>query len=175
MMQKKNRKSHLATPLSPGTQALLKSEGPFAGGRTPSNDTSNSKTPTSGEIPIAASAGTSSASHLYNGQTTPAPPVTIQRVMSSDTGAGLSNNKNDSSVSSSSERPDYPPRTSSTGMMSGGKPVDKESSPLPTTLMPIRPAPGTNSSSSHHSPVPPHSAGRDSRRTPGYPEEARPF
>ncbi|KAI9823149.1 MAG: MAP kinase kinase (MEK) [Thelocarpon impressellum] len=47
LMEKHNRKSHLAPQLSPSTQALLRSDDSSS-----SKDTSNTKTPTSGEIPI---------------------------------------------------------------------------------------------------------------------------
>ncbi|KAI9813583.1 MAG: MAP kinase kinase (MEK) [Pycnora praestabilis] len=46
MMEKHNRKSHLAPKLSPATQALLRESS------TTSQETNASKTPTSGEIPI---------------------------------------------------------------------------------------------------------------------------
>ncbi|KAI9684476.1 MAG: MAP kinase kinase (MEK) [Trizodia sp. TS-e1964] len=46
MMEKHNRTSHLAPLLSPATQSLLRDD-------SPSTETMNSKTPTSGEIPIA--------------------------------------------------------------------------------------------------------------------------
>ena len=49
MMERHNRKSHLAPQLSPSTQALLRGEATLS----PSKESSNaSKTPTSGDIPF---------------------------------------------------------------------------------------------------------------------------
>ena len=49
LMEKHNRKSHLARQLSPVTQAFLKNSGV----ETPSRDTDSSRTPKASEIPIA--------------------------------------------------------------------------------------------------------------------------
>ncbi|KAI0393292.1 kinase-like domain-containing protein [Xylariaceae sp. FL0594] len=49
LMERDNRKSHLAPQLSPGTQEFLKS----ADSPIPANDSNSAYTPTSGEIPIA--------------------------------------------------------------------------------------------------------------------------
>ena len=133
-MQKANRKSHLQAPLSPATQALLRSEGQFSNGPSPNRDASNSKTPPSGEIPIAASAGTqasaaSSAAFI--------PDQAVQRVMSAGlNGGGIHN-------SYANDRPGYPPRTSSTSSMSNGKPTARDGphTYIQPTAMPIRPAP----------------------------------
>lgn len=136
MMQKNNRKSHLAAPLSPSTQALLKSEGPFAGGGlSPSRDTSMSKTPTSGEIPIAASAGTSAPSQYAPDKPQQAAPerAGVQRVLSADpNGSGLQT----SLRSPAPERPAFPPRTSSTSVLPSPSPSNSQS-----MVMPIRAAP----------------------------------
>ena len=129
MMQKANRQSHLQAPLSPATQALLRTEGPFSSGHSPNKDASNSKTPTSGEIPIAASAGTQ-ASAASSAAFAPEPGV--HRVMSADMN-GVHNHN-----SFAAERPGYPPRTSSASSK-----LQSRDGPhyMQQTVMPIRPAP----------------------------------
>ena len=139
MMQKANRKSHLQAPLSPATQALLRSEGPFSGGHSPGRDPSNSKTPTSGEIPIAASAGTQDSASSTSTFT----PESVHRVMSADVAGGHHN-------SYANERPGYPPRTSSA---SSKLPTRDSQTYIQPTAMPFRPAPPTG-------PLP-HPPGRD--------------
>lgn len=54
MMERHNRKSHLAPQLSPSTQALLRGESALSPSKESSASTA-SKTPTSGDIPIAQS------------------------------------------------------------------------------------------------------------------------
>jgi hypothetical protein len=124
MMQKANRKSHLQAPLSPATQAMLRSEGPFSSGPSP-NKAADSKTPTSGEIPIAASAGTQATAFL--------PEPGVHRVMSAEVNGSGSHN----GYSSPHDRPGYPPRTSSTSVL----PTKSERGSMQSMVMPIRPAP----------------------------------
>ena len=138
MMQKANRKSHLQAPLSPATQALLRSEGPFSGGHSPGRDTSSSKTPGSADIPTTASTNTS----ISTAPSSYEPEPGVQRVMSAEVNGthGPSNYPNQYS----SQRPAYPPRTSSTSMISSDKTREKEHDRQPyiqPTIMPIRPAP----------------------------------
>ena len=126
MMQKANRKSHLQAPLSPATQALLKSEGPFSGGST--SQAKDSKTPTSGEIPIVASSSTQSFV-----------PEPVHRVMSAD----ISNESSTNGYSDyTSERPGFPPRTSSTSILpSRTRESSERNSFVPQSGVAIRPAP----------------------------------
>ena len=139
MMQKANRKSHLQAPLSPATQALLRSDGPFSGGHSPGRDTSNSKTPVSADIPTTASTNTSisTAPSSYD------PDPGVQRVMSAE----VNGNHGASGYSSQhhhSQRPTYPPRTSSSSMIPNERSRDREHDRQPyiqPTTMPIRPAP----------------------------------
>ena len=148
MMQKANRKSHLQAPLSPATQALLRTEGPFSSSHSPGKDGSIAKTPTSGEIPIAASAGTQASSGFM-------PEPGVHRVQSAEiNGTGSHNGY---SAQHSSERPSYPPRTSSTSVIPGrGKENAERNSFIQPTVMPIRPAP--------NGPLPQPPGSRDSMR-----------
>ena len=59
LMEKHNRKSHLAPQLSPSTQSLLRNDDSAS-----SRDTPNTKTPTSGEILIARDVGQSPPSSV---------------------------------------------------------------------------------------------------------------
>lgn len=156
-MQKANRKSHLQAPLSPATQALLRSEGPLSGGHSPGKDIT-SKTPTSGEIPIAASAGAqASASSTFS------PEPGVHRVQSEDVNGTGSHNGYASY--SQSDRPSYPPRTSSTSGISGKGKESSERHPfIQPTVMPIRPAPPPNG------PLPHPPGSRDSMRRYGHGE-----
>lgn len=134
MMQRSNRKSHLTAPLSPATQALLRSEGPFSSGASPSRDTSissTSKTPTSGEIPIATVPSATSSVTSYSSEP-------VQRVLS----ANMNGSNNTFSGPNPLERPTYPPRTSSTSVLPSARPRDSENQSFTQpTVMPIRPAP----------------------------------
>ena len=130
MMQKANRQSHLQAPLSPATQALLRTEGPFSSGHSPNKDASNSRTPTSGDIPIAASAGTQASAS--SSSTAFAPEPAVHRVMSADINGAHNHN------SYAAERPGYPPRTSSA---SSKLPSRDSQNYMHPTVMPIRPAP----------------------------------
>jgi mitogen-activated protein kinase kinase len=130
MMQRSNRKSHLTAPLSPATQALLRSEGPFsggAGGPSASSETTNGRTPTSADITIAANDGATS-------QFSP-DSSSFHRVSS----AGVNGSNGQVPGQNPLERPSFPPRTSSTSVI-GGKSADTNTIAL--TTMPIRPAPG---------------------------------
>ena len=126
MMVTNNRKSHLTAPLSPSTQALLRSGDSSAfTGSSPSKDTTVSKTPTSGEIPIA----DGNAGQAY------AEPH-LQRVLSAEVNGSNGLFPNQSPL----ERPSYPPRTSSTSVVPTGRSREQESYSA-QTVMPIRPAP----------------------------------
>ena len=155
-MQKANRKSHLQAPLSPATQALLRTEGPFSSGHSPSKDVSNSKTPTSGEIPIAASAGTQASA---SSTSTFAPGQCVHRVMSADVNGGHHN-------SFANERPGYPPRTSSA---SSKLPTRESQTYIQPTTMPFRPAPPPGGPLPH----PPGRDGLPTRRPMGYPQHGQ--
>ena len=161
-MQRSNRKSHLTAPLSPATQALLRSEGPFSSGQSPSRDTTDSKTPTSGEIPIATSSSSSASyapiavssagSNSYN-------PEPVSRVLSAEV-----NGTNGAFTGQSPiQRPSFPPRTSSTSVLSHGRSRDHENSYIHPTSMPIRPAPPPGGPL----PMPPTGSSRMYTRRPG--------
>ena len=110
MMERHNRKSHLAPQLSPSTQALLRGETVAS----PSKESSASKTPTSGEIPIAGGEDVK-----------PSPPLDMSAVQ-----RALPQEVNGTSMyptpSSSYERPSFPPRTSSTSAIQSSRPRDSE-------------------------------------------------
>ena len=144
MMERHNRKSHLAPQLSPSTQALLRGETVAS----PSKDSASSKTPTSGEIPIAGDDMKASP---------PSDPPAVQRVFSADVNGGGMHPKRGSAI----ERPNFPPRTSSTSVLMTGRPKEIDSH-IPTTVLPIRPAPPP----SGPLPAPPigNSRGQSSRR-----------
>ncbi|MCJ1486189.1 MAP kinase kinase (MEK) [Schaereria dolodes] len=136
MMERHNRKSHLAPQLSPATQALLRGE---PSSSPLSKDNTNTKTPTSGDIPIA------------DDQSQPYAPnePAIQRVLSAEVNGNNGMFPNQSPL----ERPSFPPRTSSTSVLSLGRTRDVENSISssgrssqpghfdPPVVMPIRPAP----------------------------------
>lgn len=151
MMERHNRKSHLAPQLSPSTQALLRGESvPSPKGSTVSTV---SRTPTSSEIPIA-DEGTKASPR-------PEQPA-IQRVIPTEiNGASMYPSQN-----SAFDRQGFPPRTSSsTGPQSSRSRESESFSPKnglpshprdsgnfnphprdsgsfnPTTTLPIRPAP----------------------------------
>lgn len=131
MMVTNNRKSHLTAPLSPSTQALLRSgDSSVFSGSSPGKDTTMSKTPTSGEIPIA---DDRNATQPYT------QPVHIQRVLSAEVNGSNGMYPNQSPL----ERPSFPPRTSSTSVISSGRGRDREHENYvhPQMSMPIRPAP----------------------------------
>lgn len=146
MMEKHNRKSHLAPQLSPSTQALLRGESQPSPSKdsTPSAPSTATKTPTSGMIPIVDD----------DTRTTSTPEVAAsQRRPSNDiNGTGMYH-----SQTPAFERQGFPPRTSSnlsgpsTGRSRDGDTFSPTSG-LPshpkdsgnfnsTTTLPIRPAP----------------------------------
>ena len=96
MMERHNRKSHLAPKLSPSTQALLRGESVAS----PLLDTSNTKTPTSGDIPIGGA------------DVRPPLPTAIPSEINGSSGPSSSSN-------GMYDRPPFPPRTSSSGFSSG--------------------------------------------------------
>lgn len=97
MMERHNRKSHLAPQLSPSTQGLLRGDSISS----PSKESAASKTPTSGEIPIAGDG-------VKHSPASEQPAVS--RVYPAEVnGAGLH-----SAPTSNFERQVFPPRTSST-------------------------------------------------------------
>lgn len=96
-MERHNRKSHLAPQLSPSTQALLRGDSVSS----PSKESAASKTPTSGEIPIAGDGVKHSPASEQ---------PTVSRVYSADVnGTGLY-----AAQFSNFDRQAFPPRTSST-------------------------------------------------------------
>lgn len=139
MMERHNRKSHLAPQLSPSTQSLLLGESIGS----PSKESSALKTPTSGEIPIAGD------------DMKPSPPselVTSQHLLNPDAN-GINAHH---TTSSSYERPIFPPRSSSNSTLQAVRPRDSDSFTSTnallgrpkdtdgfstTTILPIRPAP----------------------------------
>lgn len=158
MMERHNRKSHLAPQLSPSTQALLRGE-PAVSPSKESSASTASKTPTSGDIPIA-------EEDTRPTLTSDQPPV--QRALASDV--------NGTSIYPSQtvtyERQGFPPRTSSSitqsprpreadtlspSMGLPNRPRDSGSFNSSTTL-PIRPAPPP----SGPLPVPPSTTLRNS-------------
>lgn len=128
MMERHNRKSHLAPQLSPSTQALLRGETTASPSRESSASTA-SKTPTSGDIPIA-------EENLRAAQTSD--PT---RAYSPAVGGGMYPNQA------------FPPRKSSTFSQSSSRARDVDGAPsydgVPNeirengsfTTLPIRPAP----------------------------------
>ena len=144
MMEKHNRKSHLAPKLSPSTQALLRGESQPSPSKesTPSTASTATKTPTSGIIPI------------VDDDMRPTPTADLyaaQRIPSNEVnGSGKYQTQ-----SAAYDRQGFPPRTSSnlSGPSSGrskegdgyggsmaAHPRDSGSF-NPTTTLPIRPAP----------------------------------
>ena len=139
MMERHNRKSHLAPQLSPSTQSLLLGESIGS----PSKESSASKTPTSGEIPIAGDDMKSSP---------PSELVAAQHPTSSDAKiTGVYH-----ATGPTFERPMFPPRSSSNSTLQVIRPRDIDSFSSPstalgrskdadgftsTTILPIRPAP----------------------------------
>ncbi len=97
MMERHNRKSHLAPQLSPSTQALLRGDSLSS----PSKESSTSKTPTSGDIPI----GGDGVKHS---------PASEQPAVSRVYSADVNGTSLYAAQISNFERPAFPPRTSST-------------------------------------------------------------
>lgn len=131
MMERHNRKSHLAPQLSPSTQALLRGETASPG--LPTSLSNASKTPTSGDIPIVED---------YARPTLPAEMVTAPADIN---GSGLYQPQ-----SVTFDRSGFPPRSSSTLAQTSSKPREsenvtttsrfppRESSGFASTILPIR-------------------------------------
>ena len=151
MMERHNRKSHLAPQLSPSTQALLRGES--VPSPKESTVSTMSKTPTSGEIPIADEGSKAS-------------PRSEQPAVQRPIPTEINGNGMYPSQSSAFDRQGFPPRTSSTIVAPSSRSREPESfSPKgglpshprdsgnfnpqprdsgnfnPTTTLPIRPAP----------------------------------
>ena len=151
MMERHNRKSHLAPQLSPATQALLRGESISS----PAKESAASKTPTSGEIPIAGEDVKSSP---------PSEQPAVQRVYSADINGGPIY----PTQSSNFDRAAFPPRTSSTfprenrpRESEGRNSVSFQSSrhkESETFNLPIRPAPPASGPPSGPLPPPPTSS-----------------
>ncbi|KAI4147060.1 MAG: hypothetical protein L6R39_003260 [Caloplaca ligustica] len=105
MMERHNRKSHLAPQLSPSTQALLRGDSVSS----PSKESAASKTPTSGEIPIAGDG----VKHSPPSEQQQQQPAAVSRVYSADVVNGTSLYA-PSQSSNNFDRQAFPPRTSST-------------------------------------------------------------
>ena len=114
-MERHNRKSHLAPQLSPSTQALLRGDSVAS----PSIDSSATKTPTSGDIPIG------------GGDVKPAMPTSIPLELNgSDAALAFGNGSYDRSA--------FPPRTSSSGLSGGRSQRDGDAYPAITVQSRIK-------------------------------------
>lgn len=152
MMERHNRKSHLAPQLSPSTQALLRGETAASPGIQSSASTT-SKTPTSGDIPIVEDYRTQDA----------IPDIVAPQVDLNGTGMYQPQ-------SVSFDRSGFPPRSSSNFAQPSSRPREsdalksssrfppRESSGFASTTLPIRSA-GPPSSTL---PQPPDTAFRNS-------------
>ena len=141
MLEKHNRKSHLAPQLSPATQALLKGDNTASPSRESADPTSATRTPTSSEIPIA------NDNHRTFSTSTSEPPMSARIV--DVNGGGIYPEH-----TPAYDTPNYPPRTSSSLSQSSSRSragtaqqdayagYPSESSGFNHTL-PIRPAPPT--------------------------------
>lgn len=168
MMERHNRKSHLAPQLSPSTQALLRGEGISS----PSKESSALKTPTSGEIPIGGGDDMKASPALdmcaaqralpieINGTNMyPTPPSSYERPLfpprTSSSSAVLSNRSRESEVFSSVPTQirsrDTDNINASTVLQTRPRDPDAYISPI---VLPIRPAPPTGPL-----PAPPGSTG----------------
>ena len=143
MMERHNRKSHLAPQLSPATEALLRGESIPSPKDTPASASTVTKTPTSGIIPIV-----EDDRKLVSQVEQPA----AQRIPSNEVnGTGMY-----PSQSASVDRQGFPPRTSSnisappTGRLRDGDSFSpkkglpshpRDSGNFNSTALPIRPAP----------------------------------
>lgn len=112
LMERENRKSHLAPQLSPSTQALLRGDSTSSPSKE-SSASSVSRTPTSGEIPIGGEAMKPSPSTDTNSINTPLNSAG-SRIKTPDTNGSSTY----SSKSLGLERP-FPPRTSSNSLLPG--------------------------------------------------------
>lgn len=134
MMERHNRKSHLAPQLSPSTQALLRGETAVSPGIQSSASTT-SKTPTSGDIPIA-------EEHPRPNATSDPAPAQVDL-----NGTGMYQSRN-----TSFDRSGFPPRSSSNFAQPSSRPREsdgfsassssrfpvRESSGFASTTLPIR-------------------------------------
>lgn len=121
MMERHNRKSHLAPQLSPSTQALLRGEGVSS----PSKESSALKTPTSGEIPIGGGDDMKASPALDMCAVQHALPIEINGTNMYPT------------PPSSYERPLFPPRTSSSSAVQPSRSRESEIfGSLPTQIRP---------------------------------------
>ena len=165
MLEKHNRKSHLAPQLSPSTKALLRDgSGSTTSASSPSKD---SRTPTSAEIPIASDEGRALSPPLPTSirhniskqqQSDPlnarqGPGETTPSYDTADVNGSIGMQPYDEPPQQ--PRPAFPPRTSSSTAMSGHSRAGG-SSGMQTTTLPIRPAPPP----SGPLPPPPSSLGR---------------
>ena len=144
MMERHNRKSHLAPQLSPSTQAFLRKEATASPSReslASTASTATAKTPTSSEIPIA------------NDDQRPLPTSTSEPPMSSRITDVNGNGGIYPEQPAAYDTPSYPPRTSSslsqtsgrsrpTGSYDGYPGYPSDGGSFNHTL-PIRPAPPT--------------------------------
>ena len=108
-MERHNRKSHLAPQLSPSTQTLLRGDGIAS----PYIDSSATKTPTSGDIPIG------------GGDVKPPMPTSIPPEANGSEAVPTSSN-------GSYDRSAFPPRTSSSGLSNGRPQRDADGYPAIT-------------------------------------------
>ena len=123
MMERHNRKSHLAPQLSPSTQALLRGESAASPGIQSSASTA-SKTPTSGDIPIAED---------YP-RLNPTTDMVAAQVDVNGTGMYQPQNV-------SFDRSGFPPRSSSNFAQSSSRPRDSDSF-SPSSRFPLRESSG---------------------------------
>lgn len=123
MMERHNRKSHLAPQLSPSTQALLRGEGISS----PSKESSALKTPTSGEIPIGGGDDMKASPALDMCAVQRALPIEINSTNMYPT------------PPSSYERPIFPPRTSSSSAVPVQQNRSRESEIFNSVPTQIRP------------------------------------
>ena len=148
MMERHNRKSHLAPQLSPSTQALLRGETVASPG-LPTSISNASKTPTSGDIPIVED---------YTRSALPAELVTAQVELN---GSGLYQPQ-----TVTFDRSGFPPRSSSNLPQTSSKPRDSENFTT-TSRFPPRENSGFNSTT-----LPIRNAGPPSAALPQPPDTA---
>lgn len=152
MLERHNRKSHLAPQLSPSTKTLLRDgSGSTTSTSSPSKD---SRTPTSAEIPIVSDEGralspplqtsirhpVSKQQHLDSLYGRPAPGDPSPSYVAADVNGSRGIEPYEDPQQQQQSRPTYPPRTSSSSVMSG-QPRAGGSFGIQTTTLPIRPAP----------------------------------
>ena len=138
-MEKHNRKSHLAPQLSPSTKALLRGEDNLSS----IQESSNAKTPTSGDIPIVGcESGNDSFGHLMISAPTNGASSSPQLQQGQQQGSGMI-----PQMANLSLHQGHPPRTSSANAIPNMSRGSLSGSSLgggmnpPTTTLPMRPAP----------------------------------